>query len=476
MSPALANNALHSWQEQPPLDLAVIGAGIAGLSAAHTASRLGWRVGILEASRHVGGKMRSERKDGYLVEHGPNSFMGSAEPLWQLIEDLDLEGEVIKARAPAHRFVYRDRQARRLPMDPGTLFGGDYMSLAGKLRLMAEPFVLGDAQPDDTVWTFACRRLGEEAARYLVAPFVSGVYAGDARQLGARDAFPKLWQWEHDAGSVVLGAVLGMGDRPPSEKPKRRGMFSFRDGLGTLPRAIAAALPDGAVQLGAPVERLERSADGLWRLWLHHAVADGLPPIRAKRVIVATPAKVAADLLGPLCAEAAALLDDVQCVRVAVVHVGGVDPDGRAPRGFGVLMPPGEGLRTLGILLPSSVFEGRAPAGHWLHTGFIGGANDPEAVDLPDDTLVSLVMRAQGHAFGALGATGLEPGFATVIRWRDAIPQYRVGHRDAMLKASAAVEAACRGLVLAGSYASGISMADSAASGMAAVETLVAGS
>lgn len=457
-------------------DVAVIGGGIAGLAAAWRAHELGLSVAVFESARAVGGKIRSEVKDGYLIEHGPNSFLGLALPLWHLIAAVGLEDQVIAAQKPADRFIVRDRRARKLPTDPMTLLAGDYLSPLGKLRMMAEPLVPGGARDDDTAWQFAARRFGQEAARYLVSPFVNGVYAGDIHRLGAKDAFSKLWALEKAAGSLVIG----MTTRPPpvpagsvADVVARQGMFSFAGGLGALPKAIAAALPAGSVRLQTPVAALRRTPEG-WQIDPHPHLAAHKEPVLAQKVVVALPAHHAAELLPVEAARAAAALEKVESVRVAVVHVGGPDPSGEAPRGFGVLIPPGEGLRTLGILFPSSVFAGRAPQGHYLHTGFLGGSHDPDAADLPDDALVSLVLRARSCAFAQCDHLPA-PTFSHVVRWREAIPQYTVGHRRAVAEAAAEVAYKMPGVAMAGSWLAGISMADSAASGMDAVDQLLAG-
>ncbi|MBI5610895.1 MAG: FAD-dependent oxidoreductase, partial [Deltaproteobacteria bacterium] len=202
------------------------------------------------------------------------------------------------------------------------------------------------------------------------------------------------------------------------------------------------------------------------------ALADKFAPILARRVVVATPAKVSADLLAPLAPALAQVLSEVTCARLAVVHLGGPDPNGVAPRGQSVMMVPGEGLRTLGIAFPSSLFADRAPAGHWLHTGLVGGAADPEAVDLPDDTLISLVQRAHEQAFDLQGARALPVQFAAVIRWRDAIAQPRVGHRAAMQGLAGRVLRELPGVALAGSYMGSLGAEPAAQSGLAAVAAL----
>ncbi len=462
------------------VDVAVVGGGITGLAAAWAAHKRGLTVKLLEARGTVGGKIRSEHKDGYLFEWGPNSFLGSAATIWQLVEELKLEDEVISGQGPGDRFIYRNRLARKLPSGPGDFFkkDSDFMTLGGKLRMMGEPFVFGDARETDTLLDFARRRLGPEAAQYLVAPFVSGIYAGDAEQLGARDAFPQLWQWEFEAGSVVMGALLGKRKpKDPNAKPKRRGMFNFKNGLGTLPFAIAAALPPDSVRTATVVAEVAANADKTWTLQCHATKDEtATSVVHARHVILATPPRVSAQVLP---ADSALdgvreALNGVSLCRVAVVQYGGEDPKHVSPQGFGMLVPPGEGLRTLGILFPSSVFAGRAPAGHYLHSGFLGGARDPDAAELPDDKLLSLVQRAQEQAFPQTAGDALTRDFTQVIRWHDAIPQYRVGHRDRMTNARTTLQRAMPGVTLAGNYVDGISVNDSAASGIAAVERLYA--
>jgi oxygen-dependent protoporphyrinogen oxidase len=468
------------------LDVAVLGGGIAGLTAAWAADQRGWSVRLLECGRTVGGKVRSERKDGYLVEWGPNSFLGSAAMLWKLVEAFHLEDQVVAGQPPGDRFIYRARRARRLPSSAWSFLSGDYMSLRGKLRMLAEPFALGDAQPGDTVLDFARRRLGAEAAQYLVTPFISGLYAGDPDQLGARDAFPRLWQWEHEAGSMTLGALLGWGMRREGrraalEEPgrPRRGLYNFREGFGTLPRTMAAALPTGTVQTQSVVDAVEPQPDGTYLVrWHVNKAHDGAMlaetgAIRARKVVIALPPRPAASLLKPLVPAVADALAAVELCRVASIHFGGPDPERIAPQGFGVLIPPGEGLRTLGILMPSSIFPDRAPDGGWLHSGFIGGTRDPDAVDLTDETLLNLVRRAQTHAFGHLyPGRQLECTFSQVVRWRDAIPQYRVGHRESMDLSQRTLQERLPGLTLAGNYLAGVSVNDAALSGWDAVQRI----
>jgi oxygen-dependent protoporphyrinogen oxidase len=453
------------------VDLLVVGGGIAGLAAAWAAHRRGWTVAVLEAEAVVGGKLRTDRIDGYLCEWGPHTFLGSAHTLWRLIDELGLHDQVVASLPPGDRFVFRGGRARRLPSDPGSALRGDFLSWRGKLRVAAEPFITGAPDPDETVLEFARRRLGDEAARYLIAPFVAGIHAGQAGELGLADAFPKLARLEAEAGSLVLGALLGVGATPSAasvaaEQTRRPGQFSFADGMGTLAQALATALPKGAVHTGAAVRAL-RAAGRQWQ------VATDTGSWQAARLALAVPPKVAAQLL---MAAGAAVIDElaqVPLAQVALVHLGGPDPRVLAPRGFGVLTAPGEPVRAMGMLWPSSLFAGRAPVGHWLHAVFMGGSADPAALDLSDEALVAQARADQQATLAGLtGGAALELDFARVVRWREAIPQYLPGHRARMQQARAALEARWPSLALAGNYLEGVSLDDAARSGVEAVARL----
>lgn len=289
--------------------------------------------------------------------------------------------------------------------------------------------------------------------------------------MGLADAFPKLARLEAEAGSLVLGALLGVGATPPAasmgaEQPRRPGQFSFADGMGTLAQALAAALPSGSVQTGVTVQALRPQA-GHWQ------VDTDRGGWQAVRLTLAVPTTVAGRLLRAAGAEVGDELAQVPTAQVALVHLGGPDPNAIAPRGFGVLMAPGEPVRAMGVLWPSSLFAGRAPEGHWLHAVFMGGSADPAALDLSDEALVAQARADQQATLaGLIGGAALEVDFARVVRWREAIPQYLPGHRARMQQVRAALETRWPSLALAGNYLEGVSVDDAARSGVEAVARL----
>lgn len=442
----------------------IIGAGIAGLSAAITLQQAGHQVRVLEASPHAGGVMRSESVDGYLIEHGPNTVQASGKSLAALIDAVGLRPQVlVSAPAAKDRFIFRDGQMRKLPTNPALLFTSQAMTAGGWWRLMQEPFQPRPAtvDPEESVASFMQRRLGPEAVDYLVDPFISGIYAGDPAQLEVASAFPPLVEFERDHGSILRGAIRARkAARKASAGPTPKGLLSFPGGLQTLPVRIAELLGD-RLSLATPVTALHREGS-------HWRIETAGASISAERLIVATPAPVAAHLLRPMDADLADLLLGIPYAPIAGVHLGYPDAAfARPPQGFGVLIPRNQQLQLLGALFLSSVFPRRAPDGHTLLSCFIGGFRNPGAVELADDALLAQV---HGDLQRVLGVRET-PAWCRIVRWPQAIPQYVPGHGARMAAIQRQV-ALLGGLHLAGNYVSGISVDASVGSGLQAAQTI----
>ncbi len=212
----------------------VIGAGISGLAAAYRIRERCARAGhpveltVLEAQAEAGGHARTTRDDGFLVENGPNGFLDRAHEPWarELARDLGIESSLVEARPEAkRRFILFDGRLRRAPDSPPALIASDALTPAGKLRLLLEPFARPrPAGVDETVYDFATRRIGREAAERLVDAAVSGITAGDSRSLSVRDAFPLMTEMERDHGSLIR-AMIARRKLPPAR------LMAFRGGL-----------------------------------------------------------------------------------------------------------------------------------------------------------------------------------------------------------------------------------------------------
>ncbi|HEX9636425.1 MAG TPA: protoporphyrinogen oxidase [Acidobacteriota bacterium] len=455
--------------------LVVVGAGISGLAAAWEVaersadSAEAIEVRVLERDREVGGKAKSISCDGWLVETGPTAFQGPDPAVDRLIHAAGLSPEVLAADpSAAHRFVVHGGKMREVQAHPLRFARAGILSLGGLLRLLAEPLVPPRrSQEDESVWEFARRRIGSQAADRLIAPMVLGVFAGDARRLSLGAAFPKLAALEREHGSLVLGMLAKRRERRRCKRPAMLGpigpsttLFSLRAGLQSLPRALARR-GRFHVHCGVSAQALLPVAEGGWKV----ALSDG-EQIAADAVILAGEAASSSELVHSGAPRLARLLAGIESPPVTVVALGyGPEALRHIEPGFGVLVPRGEGYRILGSLWDSFLFPGRSPVGHLLIRAMVGGSVDPAAAGLEDGELVTLVRSELGRMLGLT----CEPVFQRIARWPRAIPQYQLGHPARLAQIEAELRA-LSGLFLAGNALYGIAFGKAAAIGLSCGE------
>ncbi len=450
------------------MSVAIIGGGVAGLAAAYRLTALGHAVTVYEAGPRVGGVVRTERRDGFLAEAGPNSLANPDPQVQALFEEVGLATRQIEAGPAARkRYVVRAGRLVALPASPAELLTTRAFSLKGKLAILREPFVPGaDPSLQESVADFVRRRLGGEFLDYAAGPFVGGIYAGDPAALSVRNALPRLHALEREHGSILRGALARRRALRAAGKTMAGGpgrIHSFPAGMGEIPEALAGRLGD-RIRTSSPVQGVRRAASG----W---ALRVGGDEARHDAVVFACPAHA----FGSLPVETAgparlAGLADIPYAPVSVVVLGFRSENVTHPLdGFGVLVPAVERRRLLGVLFSSTLFPGRAPEGCAALTAFVGGARQPELAALDPDALVQLVRQELGELLGARG----EPRFRQVVRWPRAIPQYVLGY-DRWLGLMDEIEAANPGLFLAGSYRRGVALPDALCSGLD-VATRIAG-
>jgi len=447
-------------------DVGVIGGGIAGLTAAYRLQQQGVSVQLLEATDRVGGVIQSSRAGGFLVEHGPNSLRPS-EVLEETIADLGLAAERVWADDTAStRYVVRDGEPLALPTSVGSFLTTDLFSTRAKLRLLAEPFVGRRAAGDEeSLAAFTRRRLGPEVLDYAVAPFVGGVFAGRPEQLSARHAFERLVELEEEYGSLFWGALRSNGSSAaPDDAPS--SLFSFRDGLETLPSALGDAL-DGAITHKAPVTALHHG-DNRWTATVD--APERRSPTQSFDAVICT---VPLHALGQLDLDTPVDLDpllEATYPPVSVVALGYErDAVAHPLDGFGLLVPPVENqFDVLGTIFSSTLFPNRVPEDHVLLTTFLGGARNPSLAEQSPAARRDVVERDLDRLLGVDG----EPVFTRHVHWPRAIPQYTLDYANVKDTLNA-LETQHNRLLFAGNYREGVAVGDAMASGASAAQQVL---
>ncbi len=461
-----------SSEANGPPTVGVVGAGLAGLAAAFRLRSRGVDVRVFEAGRRAGGMVRSHGEGGFLAEAGPHSLSRPDEAVRALFSEAGLDDRrIVPDPERSARFIVRDGRLIALPSRPSGILSTPLLSLGARMRLLAEPLRARtrssseDEGEDESVADLLRRRgMGQEIVDRFLDPFVAGVYAGDPERLSARHAFPLLSELEREHGSLIRG-LLARSWRGRAKRQEEPGsappIFSFRDGMEEIPRALARAL-SGRIHLETAVTGLTPDGDSGWRLHGAHGALD-----RFDRILLALPAHRVTALELP--GEAAAALPPLSRVShppIVLLTLGFPRASGQHPmNGFGMLVPRIEGAEVLGALFPSTLFAGRAPEGHLSVATFVGGTRQPELTSLPDEALESLV---RGELERLLGIRQ-EPVFRHLARWERSIPQANVGYGE--VKAAAGqLERTLAGVYIAGSWRDGVSVGDALGSGLAAAE------
>jgi oxygen-dependent protoporphyrinogen oxidase len=344
------------------------------------------------------------------------------------------------------------------------------VSPLAKLRALWEPFVAPRprALDDESVHDLFERRFGPDLARYAAGPIASGVYADDPRTLSIRSAFPALWDAEGRGGSVILGFLKQQETRGPKPPRHRSRTVNFRGGLKTLPETLERSLRamGAEIVVSCQVAAVEGplSASSSPRPW--RVVTGEGRVLEADRVVSTLDASSLVRILGDRLPRSAPRLGRIEYSRLVVVLQAFETPRAEdAPRGFGVLIPRGEGYRSLGVLYPSSLFPGRIRGGLSQTTSFIGGALEPSLPDLSDEELKDLAEDEVKRLHPCIG----RKVYARVVRWPAAIPRLPLRHYEtlALLERDLAEVngAAPPSLFVAGPWKDGVSLGDRIARG-----------
>jgi len=403
------------------LDVAIVGGGISGLAAAYELQRRGLTVRVLEAGPRAGGVITTERFDDWVIDGGPDSILVQKPAAVALCRELGIADRLISTLTPRTAYILRDRRLHRIaegsflgfPLDVGSLARSSVFTLGGRLRMACEvvmPRHAGDE--DESVGAFVRRRFGEEAVDYLAEPLLAGIHAGDVDRLSIRALFPRLLEAERQSGSVIRAF------RAMRARPSPQGAFvSLPGGTGELVDSLVRALTPGTVSTSTRVTDLHRHAN--------YRIETSAGLVEARVVVLAVPAYVAASLLRRFDTTIAALAEGIPYASTATVALGyRRDQIANPMAGSGFVVPRVERSPLLAATWVTSKWPQRAPDGHALLRGFLGGGRDPRRLDADDDELTKLVVNELSQLMGISGT----PLFTRIFRWTKQSPQYEVGH------------------------------------------------
>ncbi|WNJ20932.1 protoporphyrinogen oxidase [Pontibacter sp. G13] len=418
--------------------ITIIGAGLTGLTAGYTLKQAGVPYRIIEATQRSGGNIQSSTEGPYTLESGPNTLQLNDE-IYGFLEELGLADD-IQAASPAakYRFILKNGVYRKLPTGPLSLLFGSTLTGHAKRKIWKERTLAAGGNPNETVDSFFRRRFGDEIADYLVAPFISGIFAGDARALLLNEAFPQLADFESNYGSVIRGMMKSR------KKQEHKGPVSFKGGLQRMTDRLAE-LQAEHIQYNTPVTGIRQNGQGF-------EVLTESEVLQADQVICTVPAHILAPWMEESHPTLAAALQAIKYPPVSVVHTSLNLVDLRHKlAGFGALHNHLEHSNTLGSLFISTLFPDRCPEEEVLITTFVGGQKYPKRAQQSDNQLKEAVLRDYSKYLGLRG----KPSFQKVVRWEKAIPQYDERIRPAHAEA---LKLADTGLRFGGNWIGGISL------------------
>lgn len=433
--------------------IAIIGAGLTGLTTAWYLKKNGLRATILEKSDRPGGVIRTYSEDGFIYESGPNTgVLGNPEAL-ELLEDMYPECEVEVADQTAKaRWIWKGHRWEPLPSGLLSAIRTPLFSFGDKLRILGEPFRKKGNNPEETLAQLVQRRLGKSFLSYAVDPFILGIYAGDPNFLVTKYALPKLYNLEQNYGSFIRGSIK-KAKEPKTERDKKatREIFSVKGGLQNLVDALIQKNEGQDIVLNCREITVFPSQNGTYRIETTSGVN-----MEADYVVSTVGAHALSGLIPFAFNEK---LSDICCLKyakVAQVSLGFRKWEGLPLKAFGGLVPFEEHRDILGALFISSFLKNRAPEGGALLSVFLGGLRRPEIAELSDREIYDVVEREIKQM---MNLTQFSPDLVKIHHYNHAIPQYGPESAE-RIRAIEELQNNHPGLILGGNIRDGIGMAD----------------
>jgi len=466
-----------------PRRVAIVGGGIAGLSTAYALEKAAGggarlEVRLFEAGPAPGGVIRTERRDGFLLDTGPDSLFKGKPAAIDLARELGMGSELLEAsRQELPTLIYSRGRLRPLPAGlemlsptrvlPFLLSG--LITPSGKARMFMEPFIRAkEGEEDESVASFIGRRFGAEAAEKIAGPLFAGIHAGDPERLSIRSTFPRLVEMERKHGSLAaairkMRGSSGAPGKPASSSRPGPPFVSFKGGIRRIVDGVLSALKSTRIETACEIGAVGREGGGFV------VRMPGRDPWSVEACVVAVPAPRAAALIEGIAPRSASALRRVRYASSATVFLGFRARDvSRLPGATGFLIPFTEKRRIFGCTFVSNKFQGRAPDGCVLLRAFVGGAVDEATAETPDDEMLATVRRE----IAALIGLTAEPILSHVVRWTKANPQYEIGHGALVEEIDEELQG-LPGLVVTGSGFRGVGIPDGVVSGREAARKVM---
>jgi oxygen-dependent protoporphyrinogen oxidase len=403
--------------------LLIVGGGISGLSLAYFLLEKdpSFDILVLESEKKAGGKIWTDRVEGFLCEGGVNGFLDNRPRTLELAAKLGLT-PVRSNDAARKRFIFSDGKLHMLPESPLSFFTSNLLSLYGRLRIVWEIVVPKGGGDDETLADFARRRLGREAFEKLIDPMASGIYAGDPETMSLKGCFPRIYDLENKYGSLIQGMIKLQKEAKKTGKKVGPGpggvLTSFYDGMEVFIAALKNFLGE-RLKAESKVVSIDKKGD------TYTVFLSDNSKIEAEGVVIATPAHAASEIVKDFNRNLSLTLGEILYPPVSVVCLGyRKDKIGQPLDGFGFLVPKRENRRILGTLWDSSIFPNRAPEGYVLLRSMLGGARAVEVALQDENRLINTVMDETKKIMDIQA----QPDFAKVYTHEKGIPQYLLGH------------------------------------------------
>lgn len=437
------------------VEIAVIGAGLTGLTTAFYLKKKKIDFIVLEEKEKHGGVISTRNENGFVYEEGPNTGVLGNPEVAELFEDLDGLCKCEIARENVNkRYILKNGVWEPMPMGAWQAVNTPLFTFKDKLRLLGEPFRSRGKNPDESLSEMVKRRMGQSFLDYAIDPFILGVYAGDPNMLLTRHAFPKLYNLEQNYGSFIVGSIKkNFEKKDEREKKATRKVFSVYGGLSGLINALLKSAGEERFLFSTKNIEIMPEAD--------HFVITGTQnnekmKIRAGKVITTTGSYTLRQMLPFADNELLPDIEKLRYARVIQVVAGFNKWDGMPLDGFGGLVPYNEKRDILGVLFLSALLSNRAPEGGALCSVFVGGIRRDDLYDKTDDEVKRIVKREFSDVMKLKEFT---PDLFKIIRYRYAIPQYGI-ESDKKLEAIEKLQTMYKGLIIGGNLRDGIGMAD----------------